>query len=207
MTHPTYSTNRADPDGVATAYISAVKAIDVSNWNSFAAGYRVAREAYGVADALLGESQALELYDMHQRDLQAALLDFEVTSAAEMIEKGALIALDTYDHELVSEALMRDLTRLGAARIGGGGKAAELGSAYLVAVGHAETAIDDDAIQQAWLEREAIWDQLVTAPVLSGTDAAAKVEAVSAWIDSGIGERCDGTDRAMLREVATYLKG
>lgn len=205
MTDQTYSTNHADPDGVAAAYIAAVKAIDASTWALFAAGYRQARKAYNVADALLPERDALDLYDRHHRDLQGALVSFEVTTAAELIEKGELIALDTYDREHVAEALMADLARIGAARAGGG-EAAALGVSYLAAAERADTAAECEA-EPALLESETIWDRLAAAPVVTNADAAAKVDAVAAWMDAGNAERSDGTDRAMLQQVSAYLKG
>lgn len=205
MTDQPYSTNHADPDGVAAAYIAAVEAVDAGTWAKFAAGYRIARKAYGVADALLSESLALALHDMYHRHLMADLLAFEVTTPGEMIEKGELIALDTYDHEHVADALMRDLTRLG-----GGtdrqGEAATLRTTYLAAMKRAATAADDDVIH-AWSKAEAIWTSLASAPVRSAADAAAKVEAVLSWIEGGNAERSDETERTMLRQVVAYLKG
>lgn len=203
MTEQPYSTNHADPDGVAAAYIAAVKAVDACTWAMFAAGYRIARKAYGVADALLSESHALALHDMYHRRLQADLLAFEVSTVGEMIEKGELIVLDTYDHEHVATALLRDLTRLG-----GGtdrrGEAASLGATYRAALERAASTAD--AIH-AWSEAEAIWNGLAAAPVRSDADAAAKVEAVLSWIEGGNAERSDETDRTMLRQVVAYLKG
>ena len=116
MTTDIHSTNHADPDGVAAAYLAAVKAIDPSAWATFAAGYRLARKAYGIAEALLPEPAGLALYDRHHRDLESDLVAFEISTAAELIEKGELIALDTYDREPVAEALMADLARLRNAR-------------------------------------------------------------------------------------------
>ena len=129
---------------------------------------------------------------------------FAVTTAAELIEKGEVIALDTYDREHVAEALMADLARIGAARAGAG-EAAALGASYLAAAARADTAAEGEA-QQAWLAREAAWDRLAASPVINGADAAAKVEAVMAWTASGNAERSDGTDRAMLQQVSAYLK-
>ena len=201
MTNDIHSTNHADPDGVAAAYLATVQAIDASTWATFAAGYRLARKAYGVAEALLSDQDWLALYDAHQRDLQSDLVAFEVSTAAELIEKGELIALDTYDREHVAEAFMADLARIGAARAGGG-EAAELGAAYLAITSNVANALDGHA---AWSESEAIWDKLAAAPILTDADAAAKVTAVAAWIDAGNAPRSDGSDRAMLREVSAYL--
>lgn len=203
MTTDNHNTNHADPDGVAAAYLATVKAIDSSTWATFVAGYRTARRAYGVADALLSESHALELHDQYHRDLQGELVAFAVTTAAELIEKGEVIALDTYDREHVAEALMADLARIGAARAGGG-EAAALGASYLAAAAPADTT--DEGAEQAWLAREAIWDRLAVSPVITNADAAAKVGAVMAWTSAGNAERTDGTDRAMLHQVHTYLK-
>lgn len=201
MTIDNHSTNHFDPDGAAAAYLAAVRAIGNSTWATFAAGYRLARKAYGVAEALLSDQDWLALYDAHQRDLQSDLVAFEVSTAAELIEKGELIALDTYDREHVAEALMADLARVGAARAGGG-EAAELGAAYLAATSKVANALDSHA---AWSESEAIWDKLAAAPILTDADAAAKVTAVAAWMDAGNAPRSDGSDRAMLREVSVYL--
>lgn len=205
MTIDNHSTNHSDPDGAAAAYLAAVRAIDNSTWATFAAGYRLARKAYGVAEALLSDQDWLALYDAHQRDLQSDLVAFEVSTAAELIEKGELIALDTYDREHVAEAFMADLARIGAARAGGG-EAAELGAAYLAAVARADAAPEDE-VEQAWREGEAIWNRIAAAPIITNADAAAKVSVVMAWMDAGNAERSDGTDRAMLAEVSAYLKG
>ncbi len=201
MTTDNHNTNLDDPDGLAAAYLAAVKAIDASTWATFAAGYLLARKAYGVAVALLSDQDWLALYDAHQRDLQSDLVAFEVSTAAELIEKGELIALDTYDREHVAEAFMADLARIGAARAGGG-ETAELGAAYLAATSKVANALDGHA---AWSESEAIWDKLAAAPILTDADAAAKVTAVAAWMDAGNAPRSDGSDRAMLREVSVYL--
>jgi len=203
MTTDIHSTNHADPDGVAAAYLAAVQAIDPSTWATFAAGYRLARKAYSVADALLPEQVGLDLYDAHQRDLQSDLVAFVVSTAAELIEKGEMIALDTYDREHVAEAFMADLARISARRAEGSWTA-ELGAAYLAATSNVANALDGHA---AWSETEAIWDKLAAAPILTDSDAAAKVTAVAAWMDAGNAERSDGTDRAMLDEVSAYLKG
>lgn len=201
MTIDNHSTNHSDPDGAAAAYLAAVRAIDNSTWATFAAGYRLARKAYGVAESLLTEQAGLDLYDRHHRDLQSDLVAYEVSTAAELIEKGEMIALDTYDREHVAEAFMADLARISARRAEGS-QAAELGAAYLAATSNVANAPDGHA---AWRESEAIWDKLAAAPILTDADAAAKVTAVAAWMDADNAERSDGSDRAMLREVSAYL--
>ena len=201
MTNDIHSTNHADPDGVAAAYLAAVQAIDASTWSTFATGYQLARKAYGVAEALLSDQDWLALYDAHQRDLQSDLVAFEVSTAAELIEKGELIALDTYDREHVAEAFMADLARISVRRAEGS-QVAELGAAYLAITSNVANALDGHA---AWSESEAIWDKLTAAPILTDADAAAKVTAVAAWMDAGNAPRSDGSDRAMLREVSAYL--
>lgn len=204
MTNLNSTTNFADPDGVAAAYIAAAEAVDAATWATFATGYRTARKAYGVADVLLSEPHVLELHDKHHRNLQGGLVAFEVATAAELIEKGELIALDTYDSERVAEALMADLARVRAARAEGG-EAAELGAAYLAAVARADAAPEDEA-EQAWSESEGLWQRLALAPVITQADAAAKLDSVLAWTAAGSAERSDGTDRAMLAEASAYLK-
>lgn len=205
MTIDNHSTNHADPDGAAAAYLASVRAIDASTWSTFAAGYQLARKAYGVAEALLPDQDWLALYDAHQRDLQSDLVAFEVSTAAELIEKGELIALDTYDREHVAEAFMADLARISVRRAGGG-ETAVLGASYLAATARAVAASEDE-VEQAWGESEAIWDQLAAAPIITNADAAVKVDAVMAWLGAGNAERSDGTDHAMVREVSAYLKG
>jgi hypothetical protein len=206
MTDLNSTTNFADPDGVAAAYLAAVKAVDASTWATFATGYRTARKAYAVADALLPEQHALMLNDHYQRDLEADLTAYAVTTAADLIEKGELIALASYMvNDAAAEALIADMARIRAVRAGGG-RAAHLGGAYLAAASAASVAKDGDA-ENAWRESEAIWDKLAAAPILTDADAAAKVTAVAAWIDAGNAPRSDGSDRAMLREVSAYLKG
>lgn len=113
MTKRLYTTIHADPDGAAAAYLAAVEMIDDAIWSTFAAGYRQARTAYGVAEALLSEAHALDLHDHHHRDLQADLVCFEVTSFSDLVEKAQLIALDVYDGDCVAAALLADLARLG----------------------------------------------------------------------------------------------